>query len=492
MASFYGGKPGIPFVIKETFKTIDEMAQAFSENNTEVGYGEYAMINNTNAENLDRGKVFKRTYGGYEEVGSFQGPQGETGPTGPPGPQGPAGSSGNSRKYCLVGTDNTGAAGWYKVASQTMSGYQNSNVTFFVTSTFENYYSGLLQLQMRCDNTSPVTCKTLKWHTRVGFAPGQVICIINGYTYTIYAQQTLTQYGRLMFEVLSESSDATEDSGIELFNSEAPENITATMASVVATDGFSSDADSLEQHLLTNENLDNLKPDKFTAYYAEEGNTVTSGPTSSSMGFSLFVYKTSQNYRVQDYIGLEGGERKTRYCTHSLTDENTIDDNGFNWGTNGKVLCKEKAYYIIWRDTSTNYFYICTSNSRIDAQNTYNTVSGTIYVYNSNTNEFDYYSSTYKPGNKNYYALLYSNQGNLVFGSGFASPAYGNADEIINSDTGWSEWSSISSGGEGEQGPTGPAGQSWITEIDPNDDGTYTLVIRTENSVSGPSGGPTA
>lgn len=47
------------------------------------------------------------------------------------------------RKTCFVGSDNASTNGWYKVASQTMSGYGDSNIIFAVTSTYGNYKTGI-------------------------------------------------------------------------------------------------------------------------------------------------------------------------------------------------------------------------------------------------------------------------------------------------------------------------------------------------------------
>ena len=51
------------------------------------------------------------------------------------------------RKIALVGSNTADTAGWYKVAEQTCSGHGDTNITFAVTSTYSNYYSGILELQ---------------------------------------------------------------------------------------------------------------------------------------------------------------------------------------------------------------------------------------------------------------------------------------------------------------------------------------------------------
>lgn len=136
------------------------------------------------------------------------------------------------RKTCFVGSDAENTAGWYKVASQTMSGYGDTNITFAVTSTYANYNSGILQLQIRADNTS-ITCKRLVWHTRIGLSTSHYIVNISGMTWTLYAYQPNGRYGRLMFEVMSQSNINDKNAGFALHNSSTKEsaNPTATVTS---------------------------------------------------------------------------------------------------------------------------------------------------------------------------------------------------------------------------------------------------------------------
>ena len=141
----------------------------------------------------------------------------------------------SDRKYCMVGSDTASTSGWYKVASQGMSGYGDTNVTFMVTSTYAKYNSGIFQLQIRSDNTN-IQCQMAKWLTRIGFSATDIRIVISGMTYTMYVKQNNTQYGRIMFEVLSESSIHGASSDITLYNSTTPES-TEPIATVTSSDG---------------------------------------------------------------------------------------------------------------------------------------------------------------------------------------------------------------------------------------------------------------
>ena len=109
------------------------------------------------------------------------------------------------RRIAFVGSDTDNSNGWYKVAEQTCSGYGDTNITFMVTSTYSNYNVGILQLQIRSDSSS-ISCRTLKWLTRIGFNVNHYVVVINGMKWTLYANQPSNRYGRIAFEILSMSS----------------------------------------------------------------------------------------------------------------------------------------------------------------------------------------------------------------------------------------------------------------------------------------------
>ena len=72
MDSFYGGKQGISFVIKDNFDSIAAMDTKFADSSYEkTWYGEHCIINTTNRNSSDNGKIFRRTaYHANSEGGS--------------------------------------------------------------------------------------------------------------------------------------------------------------------------------------------------------------------------------------------------------------------------------------------------------------------------------------------------------------------------------------------------------------------------------------
>ena len=141
------------------------------------------------------------------------------------------------RRTAFIGSDAENTNGWYKVAEQTCNGYGDTNITFMVTSTYSNYSVGVLQLQIRSDSTS-ISCRTLKWLTRIGFNESNYIVVINGMKWTLYAYQTCPRYGRIAFEILSMSSINNKNMGWTLtFKDNNTKEANAPVATVKSSDG---------------------------------------------------------------------------------------------------------------------------------------------------------------------------------------------------------------------------------------------------------------
>ena len=62
MDTFYGGQPGISFVLKARFDSIADMVTAFKRGDSykDVWYGEYCLIDTPNKNDIDNGKLYQR------------------------------------------------------------------------------------------------------------------------------------------------------------------------------------------------------------------------------------------------------------------------------------------------------------------------------------------------------------------------------------------------------------------------------------------------
>ena len=142
-----------------------------------------------------------------------------------------------ARRIAFIGSDAENTNGWYKVAEQTCSGYGDTNITFVVTSTYSNYSAGVLQLQIRSDSSS-ISCRTLKWLTRIGFNENNYVVVISGMKWTLYAYQPCPRYGRIAFEIISMSSINNKNMGWTLtFKDNYTKEANAPVATVRSSDG---------------------------------------------------------------------------------------------------------------------------------------------------------------------------------------------------------------------------------------------------------------
>lgn len=86
MDSFYSGKPGISFILKERFDSVNNMIQAFKRADAyrDVWYNEFCIIDTPNKNDVDNGKIYQRgldytnSMGGAIYKGQIVGPESGT------------------------------------------------------------------------------------------------------------------------------------------------------------------------------------------------------------------------------------------------------------------------------------------------------------------------------------------------------------------------------------------------------------------------------
>ena len=262
----------------------------------------------------------------------------------------------NLTPVSICGSDSANTAGWYKIASSVMSSWGNTNILYFVKDGYASGQTGILDLEMRSDNTS-ISCWQVKWLTRnVSLPADSVRIVIDGMTWTMYFKRLTSQYGRVYFTEISHRSigGSKPSYNVTYYDSSAPEqeapstniissdggvalratgdkngnditttyqpkltpgsNITITNNTIAATDttysvattsvaglmspGDKTKADNIDR-LLTNENLNNLL--STGTYYAGGGNTVSNKPTGVD-AFGLKVFRTASGFWTQELI----------------------------------------------------------------------------------------------------------------------------------------------------------------------------------------------
>ena len=248
------------------------------------------------------------------------------------------------RKLCMIGTDSVDANGWYKVASQKLQNYRNTNITFAVTSTYGNYFSGILQLQVRSDEGT-MNCHRLIWLSRHGFPTENFIVNVSDMTWTLYVYQPRIQYGRIMFEILSESGISLRDSGVTLYNSLIKETENP-IATVVSSDGGT---------VATANKL-------TTARTIKIGNTAKTFDGSQNVSWSLSEIGALSTYnetlKVTNSISTSDSRNKVDITP--IVDDiamYSIEEKNFKVKTPKEEYATKKDYYKFMRDRFNPYSF---------------------------------------------------------------------------------------------------------------------------------------
>lgn len=149
---------------------------------------------------------------------------------------GNATSASNLKVVAQAGSDTLGSKGWYKVATQTMSNYGNTNILYYIKAGFTSGWYGLLELEMRTDKTS-ISAWKCEWAIRGGFAATDVRVVISGMTWTLYVYNPSNQYGKVYFTEIQHKGigGGSTSWGITYYNSTTPESTEPT-ATITTTD----------------------------------------------------------------------------------------------------------------------------------------------------------------------------------------------------------------------------------------------------------------
>lgn len=143
------------------------------------------------------------------------------------------------KPVCAVGSDEANSNGWYKVATSTLSGWGNQNILYYIKGGYSNGFVGLLEMEMRSDNTS-ISCWKLNWVARhPNMTEGSVVLVVDGMSWTMYINNPSVRYGRVYFtEISNRSIQGDGTYAITYFDKNSTKESTAPTATYTSSDGW--------------------------------------------------------------------------------------------------------------------------------------------------------------------------------------------------------------------------------------------------------------
>ena len=119
------------------------------------------------------------------------------------------------------GSDSSGTAGWYKIASRYMAGdWEDGSFTLLVTQQYDRANVGILRIKTR-RNQGEALLQNLSWLTRYGWNRTDACVSISGQQMDIYIYTNIGQYGRIGVTVL-ENAYRGGNGYLQLHNATAP------------------------------------------------------------------------------------------------------------------------------------------------------------------------------------------------------------------------------------------------------------------------------
>lgn len=274
----------------------------------------------------------------------------------------------------IVGSDNENSNGWYKVATSTMNGYNNTNILYYVKNGCKAEAAGILSFEMRCNNTT-VQCWTCKWLVRDdGIEPDMFRVVINGTTWTLYVYQSLTQWGRISITEISHT-DASGDNpiyNITYYNSNTKET-TEPDKEISSSDGGQVYLASKATNDGNGQNIANTYI-KFLSYSNDGKQLIaTRGSGDTSLKLSLPIASTNKSGIITTDAQSFGGTKT--FVTINSNSLTVTGSDGFNYSGIGSGT-NDVARPVWFADSSGNGKPVVSSTF------TYNPATQTLKVAN--------------------------------------------------------------------------------------------------------------
>ena len=231
-----------------------------------------------------------------------------------------------TRKVAILGSDTGNSAGWYKVASGTMTKWTSLSLLFAVhTPATSGKHSGILQLDLRGGTEAIEIGDTLKlgWLVRAGFDLSQVIVVVDGYDWELYYKVQSYQFFRAFFEVIQESNDVSIDKAVYTLHTDSVVETTAPVATAISVDlGTVNTANKLT----TARNINGI------AFDGSADINITANDIASTSGQTLYQTIVDLTARIEALENSASGSTITR----TLLIDWDVNTNGSTQGTVSK------------------------------------------------------------------------------------------------------------------------------------------------------------
>lgn len=230
----------------------------------------------------------------------------------------------------IIGSNAENSDGWYKVATSTMSGYGNTNILYYVKNGYSSEAVGILDFEMRSNDTS-IQCWACKWLVRgAGFTSGMFRVVIDGMTWTLYAYQPVKRWGRISITEIS-NTDMNGDNPnykITYYNSTTKET-TEPDKTISSSDGGQVYLASKATNDGNGQNIANTYIKSLS--YSNDGKQLiaTKGSGDTSLKLSLPIASTTKSGIVTADAQSFGGTKT--FTTINSTNLTITGSSGFSY-----------------------------------------------------------------------------------------------------------------------------------------------------------------
>lgn len=274
----------------------------------------------------------------------------------------------------IVGSDNENSDGWYKVATSTMRGHNNTNILYYVKNGYSSEAVGILDFEMRSNDTS-IQCWACKWLVRgAGFTSGMFRVVIDGMTWTLYAYQPVKRWGRISITEISNTNESGDNPNYKItyYNSTTKETI--------EPDKTISSSDGGQVYLASKATSDGNGQNIANTYikslsYSNDGKQLiaTRGSGDTSLKLSLPVASLTKSGIVTTDAQSFGGTKT--FTTINSTNLTVTGSSGFSY-TGIEIATGNKARPVWFAYVGTN------GKPVVNANFTYNPATQTLSVAN--------------------------------------------------------------------------------------------------------------